>query len=75
MWSNLLLIVLGISFGLLSSAGVFTVLTSVGLIPRFIQATRTFRYLLIYEEMVVAGTIIGGIYSLNYPSLPNIPQM
>ena len=35
------LIVVGVSYGLLSSAGVFTVLVAVGLVPRFAGKTHT----------------------------------
>lgn len=48
------------SFGLLSSAGVFTVLAAVGLVPRFAGKTHTGRRVILYEEMVILGTIIGG---------------
>ena len=40
---QLLLIVTGASYGLLSAAGVFTVLVAVGLIPRFAGKTHTAR--------------------------------
>lgn len=55
---------LGISFGVLSSAGVFTVLIAVGLIPRFAGKTHTSRHVFLYEEMVVAGAIAGCIISI-----------
>ena len=45
---QLLLIVTGASYGLLSAAGVFTVLVAVGLIPRFAGKTQTARYVLLY---------------------------
>lgn len=48
------------SFGLLSSAGVFTVLAAVGLVPRFAGKTHTGSRVILYEEMVILGTIIGG---------------
>ena len=54
---QLLLIVTGASYGLLSAAGVFTVLVAVGLIPRFAGKTHTARYVLLYEEMVIFGTL------------------
>lgn len=60
----LLLIICGTSFGLLAAAGVFTVLVAVGLIPRFAGKTHTGRKVVIYEEMVIAGTIIGGLLSV-----------
>ena len=53
---QLVLIVTGASYGLLSAAGVFTVLVAVGLIPRFAGKTHTARYVLLYEEMVIFGT-------------------
>ena len=56
---QLLLIVTGASYGLLSAAGVFTVLVAVGLIPRFAGKTHTARYVLLYEEMVIFGTLAG----------------
>ena len=56
---QLLLIVTGASYGLLSAAGVFTVLVAVGLIPRFAGKTHTARYVLLYEEMVIFGTLVG----------------
>lgn len=60
------LIVAGLSYGLLSSAGVFTVLVAVGLVPRFAGKTHTASKILLYEEMVVLGTIVGGIVSIFY---------
>ncbi len=61
---NLLLVASGLSFGLLASAGVFTVLAAVGLIPRFAGKTHTADKVLLYENMVILGTIAGGIASL-----------
>lgn len=60
----LLLLICGASFGLLAAAGVFTVLVAVGLIPRFAGKTHTARQVLLYEEMVIAGTVIGGLASV-----------
>jgi len=54
----------GISFGLLAAAGVFTVLSAVGLIPRFIGNTHTAKEIWLYEDMVIWGTICGGLFSL-----------
>lgn len=56
---QLLLIAAGASYGLLSAAGVFTVLVAVGLIPRFAGKTHTAHYVLLYEEMVIFGTLAG----------------
>lgn len=64
MWSKLFLAVCGMSFGLVASAGVFTVLISVGLIPRFAGRTHTAKKIFFYENTVVTGTILGGLVSV-----------
>lgn len=61
---SLFLIVWGGSFGLLTSAGVFTVLVAVGLVPRFAGMTHTAGKVFLYEEMVIFGAILGGIASI-----------
>lgn len=58
------LILTGASYGFLAAAGVFTVLAAVGLVPRFAGKTHTGKYVLIYEEMVVFGTLTGCILSI-----------
>lgn len=64
MLNYILLVCIGLSYGFLSSAGVFTVLVAVGLIPRFANKTHTSRYVILYEEMVISGTIFGCIISV-----------
>lgn len=54
----------GGSYGLLAAAGVFTVLAAVGLVPRFAGKTHTGRYVMVYEEMVVFGTLTGCVLSI-----------
>lgn len=61
---SLLLIVVGASFGLLAAAGVFTVFVAVGIIPRFAGRTHTADKVLLYEEMVIFGSVAGGFVSL-----------
>lgn len=77
-----ILAVCGIGFGLMVSAGVFTVLFVVGLIPRFASKTNTARYEILYEEAIITGTMIGCIASVfDFPfrfgelvySLPSLP--
>lgn len=59
-----LLGIMGLSFGLLAAAGVFTVLIAVGLVPRFAGKTHTADKVFLYEEMVVTGTILGCFLSV-----------
>ena len=73
---ELKLILLGIaggSFGMLVSAGVLTVLVSVGLIPRFAQKTKTADKIVFYENAVILGTVIGGILTL-FSSFLRFPE-
>jgi len=60
----LLLIISGASFGSLAAAGVFTVLAAIGLVPRFAGKTHTADHILIYEDFVILGTIIGTMFSI-----------
>jgi len=60
----LFLILVGLTYGFLSAAGVFTVFVAVGLVPRFAGKTHTARKVLLYEEMVVLGTIAGSFLSV-----------
>jgi stage V sporulation protein AB len=52
------------SYGLISAAGVFTILIAVGLVPRFAGKTHTADKVILYEEMMIAGTITGCIISV-----------
>ena len=58
------LILIGTSYGLLAAAGGFTVFVAVGLVPRFAGKTHTAKHLLLYEEMVIFGTLTGCILSV-----------
>ncbi len=49
---------------MMTAGGVFTVLLAVGLIPRFAGKTHTGKKVLIYENMVILGTMAGNILSV-----------
>lgn len=61
---QIFLCVCGLSFGFLASAGVFTVLVSVGLIPRFAGKMHVAKKVFALEEAVVLGTLTGGFGSV-----------
>lgn len=56
--------IMGISSGIMVSAGVFTVLFVVGLVPRFAGRTNTAKYEIFYEECLITGAILGGLLSV-----------
>ena len=72
MWTEILLAVIGLCSGMLVSGGVFTVLIAVGLMPRFAGKTHTADKVFLYEEMVIWGTIIGGVLSIFSPQFGNL---
>lgn len=68
-FDSIVLAVAGLSGGLGVSGGVFTSLIAVGLIPRFAGKTHTAKHIFLYEEMVVFGTVLGGLISVFFPFL------
>lgn len=56
--------ILGLCFGMMTAGGVFTVLLAVGLIPRFAGRTHTGGHVMLYETMVILGTMAGDLFSL-----------
>lgn len=54
----------GFCFGVLTAAGVFTVLTAVGMVPRFVGETHSANEVILYENLIIAGTIFGGVFSV-----------
>lgn len=58
------LALLGASSGFIVSGGVFTVLISVGLIPRFAGKMHIARHIFVLEEMVVLGTLAGDFFNV-----------
>lgn len=66
---NIFLGIVGLAAGLGVSGGVFTTLIAVGLIPRFAGKTHTAKHIFLYEEMVVCGTLFGGLVSVFFPFL------
>ena len=59
--------ILGACAGFGVSGGVFTTLIAIGLVPRFAGKTHTAKHIFLYEEMVVFGTLIGGIVTVFMP--------
>ena len=61
---QLFLAIVGISFGVFAAGGVFTVLISVGLIPRFAGKFHVSRKVFLFEEAVALGVIAGTFFSV-----------
>ncbi|MBD5545581.1 MAG: hypothetical protein HDR01_15395 [Lachnospiraceae bacterium] len=66
----LILALFGICAGFFVAGGVFTVLISVGLVPRFAGKSHTADKIFLYEEMVVFGVLLGILFSIFHEALP-----
>ncbi len=64
MLGKIFLGIISMSAGFFAAGGVFTVLITVGLVPRFAGKTHTGGKVMLYEDFVVAGTIVGCILSV-----------
>lgn len=64
MAGTLFLALVGFGYGFIAAAGVFTVFVAVGLVPRFAGKTHTADKVILYEEMVIFGTMTGAVLSI-----------
>ena len=56
--------IIGLCFGLLAASGVLTVLVAVGLMPRFAGRVHEAKHILLFENMIIWGTMSGTFVSL-----------
>ena len=74
MWTdNLILAFLGLSAGLGIAAGLFAFLVALGVISEFADRTHTGKYVLLYEDCMVLGGILGNAIWVFGVSLVRIP--
>ena len=67
MWiKEIVIILFGLAGGCVVAGGVFTVFTAVGLIPRFAEQTGSADHILLYENMLILGTLAGLITTVYY---------
>ncbi len=67
---QIILVLLGLSGGVIISGGIFAFITMIGIIPRFASKTNTANKILLYEDCVVVGGSLGNlvhIYRFNLP--------
>lgn len=64
------LLVFGLCAGLLTATGYFAVITAIGLINRMAAVTDTRKYLILYEEMIILGAVLGTIVAVFDIRLP-----
>lgn len=69
-WQLCLLSFLGIAAGGFTAAGFFAVITSVGVINRMVDVTKTEKHIFLFEEMIILGVSLGNLTSLFPICLP-----
>ena len=60
----ILIILFAFSGGAVVGSGVVALLTLLGIVPRLCQVSNTFKYVKIYELILIIGCIFGSIFSL-----------
>ena len=63
-------VLVGVSAGAAASAGVFALITVIGILPRWAGHTRTAHHVRVYEWSVSLGGTAGNLIFLLQPSLP-----
>ncbi len=63
----MLVVFISFSSGLVISSAVFAFISAIGVVPDLAGKTRTTKYIIFYEEMIIFGGIFGSCYSfINY---------
>ena len=67
---TIFLALLGLSAGMVVAGGVFSFIVELGVISDFADRTHTGNHILIYEDMVAAGAILGNLFQVFEVHLP-----
>ncbi len=59
--NRLLLVIIGLSGGMITSAGIVALINVVGIVPRLAAKTRTAKRIHVYETAIILGTTIGNL--------------
>ncbi|NLK21579.1 MAG: stage V sporulation protein AB [Epulopiscium sp.] len=52
-------VLIGFSGGVVIAGGIFAFIAIIGVIPRLMEKTKTEKYLILYETVIIAGGILG----------------
>lgn len=61
---------IGLASGMAVSAGVFSFIITVGVVPRIIGKSRTASDIILYENAVILGGTLGNIFALFHIQMP-----
>lgn len=65
MWNQLLLIMIGFSAGIIIAGGEVGLLIGLSIIPRYAGITHTGKHILLYEDSILLGTVLGNFFSFG----------
>lgn len=69
-WGYLFNVLAGLAGGIVISGGVFAFIAIIGIIPRLIDKTKTVKFILLYETVIMLGGILGTftmVWDLSFP--------
>lgn len=66
----IILIIFGLSSGVVISGGIFAFIAMLGVVPRLAQKTKTEKYISFYEDCILYGGIFGGINIIRSVKVP-----
>ncbi len=69
---QILLAIIGLSAGAGVAGGLFSFVIGLGVVSDFADRTHTGECILLYEDSVALGGILGNIFSVYQPSLPQL---
>ena len=70
MWVQVLMAVIGLSAGMVVAGGLFSFISELGVVSDFADRTHTGEHILLYENSVALGGILGNIFFLYGIRIP-----
>ena len=64
MFQQIFLVFLGLCSGVIIAGGLTGLLIGLSIVPRYAGITHTARYMLLYEDITLAGTVLGNLLYL-----------
>ncbi len=70
MWAQVLMAVIGLSAGMVVAGGLFSFISELGVVSDFADRTHTGEHILLYENSVALGGILGNIFFIYGIRIP-----
>ena len=70
MWVQVLMAVIGLSAGMVVAGGLFSFISELGVVSDFADRTHTGEHILLYENSVALGGILGNIFFIYQIEIP-----